>query len=160
MTTHSLTSNRRAAGFSLIELMVTVAIATILVTVAVPSYLYEVRKGRRTDAKTALLDLAGREERYFSINNGLYTTSLASLGYGATATFPISVGSSGEYQITSANFSVTAGTTTTVATFSITATPTAGTDQAKDTNCATFTITNTGAQTSTNSSGTATTNCW
>jgi type IV pilus assembly protein PilE len=158
MNSYASHSNRRSAGFSLIELMVTVAIASILVAVAVPSYLSQVRKSRRTDAKTALLDLAGREERYFSTNNGAYTSTLANLGY--SGTFPLTIGS-GYYQITSANFTVAAGTTTAVATYSITATPTPGNDQAKDTTCASFTITNTGSQTSLNSSSQDTTStCW
>jgi type IV pilus assembly protein PilE len=147
---------RGSAGFSLIELMVVVAIASILVAVAVPSYLYEVRKGRRTDAKTALLDMAAREERYFSTNNGVYTTTAANLGY--SGTFPVTV-NNGDYTI--ATPTVTAGSTTAVATFSITATPVTGNDQAKDTTCASFTVTSAGAQTSQNSSGTDTTStCW
>jgi type IV pilus assembly protein PilE len=159
MTTHCNPRNGRIAGFSLIELMVVVAIASILVAVAVPSYLYEVRKSRRTDAKTALLDLAGREERYFSTNNYAYTTSLTSLGYSPT-TFPLTLGS-GYYQITTANFTVTTGSSTVLPTYSITATTMTGTDQAKDTTCASFTVTNTGTQTSLNSGGTDTTStCW
>jgi type IV pilus assembly protein PilE len=147
---------RGSAGFSLIELMVVVAIASILVAVAVPSYLYEVRKGRRTDAKTALLDIAAREERYFSTNNYAYTSTLSNLGY--SGSFPLTLGS-GYYQITSTNFTVTPGSSTVLPTYTITATPV--NDQAKDTTCASFTITNTGSQTSQNSSGTDTTStCW
>src|ERR1700693_6176203 len=69
-----------AAGFTLVELMVTVAIATLLLVVAVPSYQAQVQKSRRTEARTALLDLAGREERCFSSNNA-YTNVPANLGY-------------------------------------------------------------------------------
>jgi len=47
-------------GFTLIELMVTVAIVTILATIAVTSYTSQIQKSRRTEAKSALLDLAGR----------------------------------------------------------------------------------------------------
>ena len=47
------------AGFTLIELMVTVAIVGILATIAATSYQSQVMKSRRTDARTALLDLAG-----------------------------------------------------------------------------------------------------
>jgi type IV pilus assembly protein PilE len=149
-------SNRRAAGFSLIELMVAVGIATILVAVAVPSYLSQVRKSRRTDAKTALLDLAGREERYFSMNNGTYTAVAANLGY--SGTFPVTIGS-GYYTVAAPV--VTTGSTTAVATYTVTATPVVGSDQAKDTTCASFTITNTGSQTSLNSSSVDTTStCW
>jgi len=54
------------AGFTLVELMVTVMIAAILLAIAVPSYQAYIRKSRRTEAKTAVLDLAGREETLFS----------------------------------------------------------------------------------------------
>jgi type IV pilus assembly protein PilE len=51
------------AGFTLIELMVTLAIAAILLSIVVPTYQAQVRKSRRTEAKTAILDFAAREER-------------------------------------------------------------------------------------------------
>ena len=66
-------------GFTLIELMITVAIIGILSAIAYPSYESYVRKSRRVDAKNALLDLASRQERYFSVNNK-YSTTAADLG--------------------------------------------------------------------------------
>ena len=78
-----------SGGFTLIELMVTIVIASILLAVAVPTYQAQVRKSRRTDAKNAVLDLASREERYLSIYN-LYSQSPGDLGYaapGATTTW-------------------------------------------------------------------------
>ena len=84
-----------AAGFTLIELMITIVIATVLLTIAIPSYQSQIRKSRRTEAKTALLDLAAREERYLSTNSA-YTTNNTGLGY--TLVFPQTVGS-GYYQI-------------------------------------------------------------
>src|ERR1700685_4537851 len=69
-----------AAGFTLAELMITVAIAALLLVVAVPSYHAQVQKSHRTEARTALMDLAGREERWFSSNNA-YTNVAANLGY-------------------------------------------------------------------------------
>src|ERR1700674_4182384 len=80
----------RPGGFSLIELMVVVAIATILFAVAVPSYLTYVRQSRRTDARTAVLDLAGREERFFSTNGATYSVTPAHPGYAA---LPVVIGS-------------------------------------------------------------------
>ncbi len=144
-------TSRRAdsRGFTLIELLVVVVIASILMAIAIPSYKNSVRKSRRTDAKTALLDLAGREER-FNSTNGSYTATAANLGYGA---FPTVVGS-GYYTIAAP--AVVAGNATTVASFSITATPVVGSDQAKDTACGAFTLTSTGLQTV---SGAAT-DCW
>jgi len=98
-------------GFTLIELMVVVVIVSILMAIAIPSYKNSIRKSRRTDAKTALLDLAGREERYNS-TNGSYTNAAANLGY---ASWGIPIGS-GYYTIAAPT--VVAGTATTVASFS------------------------------------------
>jgi len=141
------------AGFSLIELMVAMAIAGILLAVAVPSYLSQVRKSRRTDAKTVLLDLAGREERFFSTNNA-YSSLATDMGY--SGTFPQTV-ANGYYQVNLPT--VAAGTATAVATFSLTAVP-VGT-QTADTQCASFTVTSAGAQTSLDSGGNdSTSTCW
>ena len=67
--TLSFHPRRCARGFTLIEVMIAVAIVGILVAVAFPAYNQSVRKSRRSDAKAALLDLAQREERYFSTTN-------------------------------------------------------------------------------------------
>jgi type IV pilus assembly protein PilE len=136
-----------SAGFTLVELMVSIVVATILITIAVPSYTNQIRKSRRTDARAAVLDLAQREERYMS-TNGAYTTSPLNLGYGG-ATFPVTLADN-YYTLTVA---VTAATATTPAAYTITAT--AINTQAKDTSCATFSVDSKGNQTST----TATT-CW
>jgi type IV pilus assembly protein PilE len=85
----------RQAGFTLTELMVVIVIATILLSIAIPSYMQQVRESRRTEAKTAILDIAGREETFFSTNGSAYTDAAASLGY--TTFNPIG---SGYYQIT------------------------------------------------------------
>eukprot|EP00456_Euglypha_rotunda_P052701 TRINITY_DN4249_c0_g1_i3.p2 TRINITY_DN4249_c0_g1~~TRINITY_DN4249_c0_g1_i3.p2 ORF type:complete len:149 (-),score=44.32 TRINITY_DN4249_c0_g1_i3:10-456(-) len=82
---------RRPRGFTLIELMIIVAIVAILAAIAFPSYSAYVRKARRVDAKNAVLDLASREEKFFSINNR-YTAQASDLGYAA---LPSSVNSGG-----------------------------------------------------------------
>ena len=138
-----------AAGFTLLELMITVAIITILTLIAVPLYLNQVRESRRTDARTAALDLAGREERYFATNNA-YTTTATDLGY---ASLPSNVGS-GYYSI---NVSEPSGNQT----FLVTVTPVAATSQAADTTCAQFTVDQLGQQAAQNSSGVdETSTCW
>lgn len=55
-------------GFTLIELMVVVVVVTILAAIAYPSYMDSVRKGRRSDGKSALLSAAQTMERYFTEN--------------------------------------------------------------------------------------------
>ena len=141
----------RDSGFTLIELMVTIVIATILVVIAVPSYTSQIRKSKRTDAKTALLDLAGREERYMATNSS-YSTSGPALGY--SGAFPITLGNN-DYTI-SAPVVVAADNTTsppTPASYALTAT--AVNVQAKDTTCATFSLNSQGQQTATTTPG-----CW
>jgi len=68
----------RSAGFTLIELMIVVAIASILTMIAVPAYQSSMAKARRSDGQAALMDAMAREERYFTANN-TYTTNLALL---------------------------------------------------------------------------------
>jgi type IV pilus assembly protein PilE len=140
-------------GFTLIELMITVAIATILVSIALPSYLSHMRKSRRTEARTALLDIASREERLFSTTNS-YSNVPTDLGYSGTA-FPIAVGN-GFYNV---NVSVTAAAPPAPATFTITATATGS--QSADTQCASFTVDQAGRQSAyTSSSAVSTQTCW
>lgn len=93
-------------GFTLTELMITLAILAIITAVAIPSYENYVRKGHRTAAKTALLQIASREERYYSTNNA-YATSLTNLGY-STTSIQVPIGGTPFYSIhltgTSATF--------------------------------------------------------
>ena len=148
-------SNRisRARGFTLIELMITIVVGVILMIIAVSSYGTQVRKSRRTDAKTAVLDLAGREERNFSTTN-TYANVPTSLGYTGAA-FPIVVGD-GYYNV---NVVVVAAAPGVPAAFTITATP-IGT-QVADAQCASFTVTDLGVQSALDSGGAdATLNCW
>ena len=143
---------RRAAGFTLIELMVTVAIVAILASIALPSYTNQVRKSRRGDAKIGLLDMAARQER-FNTTNFRYTTSLAELGYGGTGTnttvlVPSSTTAYYELSITLQN-----GTSS----FTLKATP--RNDQRND-GCQSFTLTDLGVQALADNPTNSVADCW
>ncbi len=141
-------SPRARAGFTLIELMIVVAIVAVLALIAIPTYQSYILKSRRTVAKTSLLDLAAREEKYYSTNN-TYTNQPTKLGY-ISASFPLAVPNTADnyYQL-----NVTAATTTA---FSATAIPQGA--QAKD-SCATYSINQLSVQGNTGNT-TGSSRCW
>ncbi|TLZ44893.1 MAG: prepilin-type N-terminal cleavage/methylation domain-containing protein [Gammaproteobacteria bacterium] len=151
-------SSGPAMGFTLIELMVVVAIVTILFSIAIPSYMSYIRQSRRTEAKTAVLDLAGREERFLSTNPTAYTDVPANLGYtGFGAGNPVG---SGYYYLTVCSPATVACAPNPPATpsYSIMATPVATQSQANDAQCTSFSVDSTGQQFATGTGGTA--YCW
>jgi len=150
-----LHAKRANTGFTLIELMVVVVIATILLAIAIPNYMSYVRQARRSEAKTALLDLAGREETYFSTNGTAYTNSAVALGFGAGWNAPFG---SGYYQIAACS-PACAPSAAAAPSYSFTATP-LGT-QVNDTQCASFSVDSTGTQYAFTSGGVNNTAyCW
>ncbi len=141
-------------GFTLIELLVTMVIVSVLATIAVASYSSQVQKSRRTDARSALLDLAGREEKLFSIANA-YSAAPSDLGYAPVGTpWPITVGSG--YYTVSITVPDPNQAPATPTTYIITATP-IGT-QLNDTACTSLSVNQLGVQSSTPAGSTAT--CW
>lgn len=135
---------KRHSGFSLIELMIVVAIIAILSAIAIPSYRKYVVRSHRTDAQRALLDLAARQERFFYSNNA-YSADLAGLGSNSSA--------AGQYYSVSVD---PAGTSSTA--YLVTATAT-GSQRADDSACQSMSVDQAGRQTS---SGTRSNDpaCW
>ena len=82
---------RAHAGFTLIELMIVVAIIGLLAAVAIPAYTDSVRKGNRAEARAALMNLLQQQERYLTQMN-TYETFAA----GTPGTLPFKAYSSSE----------------------------------------------------------------
>ena len=118
---------RNATGFTLVELIVVVAVVAILAAIATPSFLDQMRKGRRSEAMSVLQSVAQLQERWRA-NNPLYAT-VAELG-GALPT-------SAYY-----SFAVQSNT---ARTYVLRATATGA--QAADSACATMELTNAGVRT-------------
>jgi len=83
---------QRSAGFTLIELMITVVIIAILTAIALPSYQDHIRRAVRSAGQQFLLDLAQRQEQYFLdvrwYASGIAATSTAGM---ITMTLPESI---------------------------------------------------------------------
>lgn len=137
-------SRRRGArsppgGFSLMELMIVLAVISILVAIAVPSYTEYVLRGKRAEARAALMDAAARQERHYS-DNYEYAQKFSDLGVGKST-------ESGQYTLSMALTAKAAAQG-----FTLSAVP-----QFTDADCGSLTITQVGTRGVTK--GTVQ-NCW
>ena len=133
---------RQIRGFTLIELMIAVAVVGILAAIAYPSYQKYLIKSRRASAQATLMDIAQREQQYLLDARG-YAPDLATLG----VTPPSNVSSVYTITIcqTTASPCVAPGGTPPV--FAAIAQPIAGSAQASD---STLSITSTGVKSPSN----------
>ena len=125
-------------GFTLIEIMIVIAIIGIVITIAAPSYTEYLKKGRRAEVVSLLSEQAQSLERFYTKNN-VYT--------GITG-------------LSTGNDFYTITPTIADQTFLLTATRKAGTTMATD-KCGDFTLTNTGVRSMNNATtGLTTKDCW
>ena len=142
----------RKNGFTLIELMIVVAIVGILAAIAYPSYQEQIRHSRRSDCAGKLIELASIMERRFTLN-GSYLPA-PTLGTAAGDIFPAQCPVDGG----AATYILSFSGAPTASTFTVQAAPTGA--QASD-KCGTLRLTNTGQKSIVGAnSGLTVADCW
>jgi type IV pilus assembly protein PilE len=147
MIKRSLIMITKQTGITLIELMIVVAIVGILAAIAYPSYQEQALEGRRSEGRTALLEVAQAQERFYTAN-GSYATGIDNSDGDDDSSNDVSgVSRTTENGYYTLSINNGAGST-----FTATATPT-GTD----TDCTSITLNNLGVKGGT---GADTSKCW
>jgi len=140
----------QAKGFTLIELMLVVAILGIIAAVAIPSYLGSIQKSRRTDATETLMRLAVAQENFY-MQNSRYALDITGLNNGSGDS------TQGYYDITASGCTDSDSIKTC---FILRATAKSASVQADDKDCAIFTIDSHNKRSAKNDSGVTTSDCW
>ncbi|GAB4256813.1 MAG: type IV pilin protein [Methylomicrobium sp.] len=143
---------KACGGFTLIELMIVVAVVGILAGIAIPSYQDSVRKSRRADAKAALLELSNFMERLYTETNCYNPGPDRECGNDDDAAPELPFSTSPKSGTAYYDLSLVADAIDT-GTFALQATPVEGGPQESDV-CGTLTITHTGAKSP------STAGCW
>lgn len=149
----STRQKRSQFGFSLVELMIVVAIVAIISAFAYPSYQRYVIKAKRTVAQNALLQVADRQQQFF-MDNKRFAADLTNLGFGAN---PYVVNDDGAPTVAGdaqAVYSLSL-TNVTATTWTVTAAPLHG-QLSRDTYCGSLSLTQAGTKGKTGASD----DCW
>jgi type IV pilus assembly protein PilE len=136
---------RQGGGFTLIELMIVVAIIAILAAIALPAYTSYITKTKRVAAEGCLSEHANYMERYYTTNLSYKGAALPGLDCAS----PQRTGANYSYDLPASSLSVS--------TYTITATPT-GAQLSRDTQCGTLSINQAGTRGAAGSAGVA--GCW